>query len=103
MILEYVGVKEINGSLIVLEGVDDPSYEEVVQIKLDDGSVRNGRIVTCEGDKAVIQVFEGTSGIALDNTRTRMTGRPMEMALSEELLGRVFNGVGRSIDGLGEI
>ncbi len=103
MVFEYIGVKEINGSLIVLDNVDSPSYEETVEIRLDNGAVRHGRIVAIEGRRAVIQVFEGTSGIALDNTRTRLTGRPVELPLSGELLGRVFSGSGRPIDGLGDI
>ena len=103
MIFEYIGVKEINGSLIVLDNVESPSYEETVEIRLDDGSVRHGRIVAIEGQRTVIQVFEGTSGIALDNTRTRLTGRPVELPLSGELLGRVFSGSGAPIDGLGDI
>ena len=103
MVFEYIGVKEINGSLIVLDNVDCPSYEETVEIRLDNGTVRHGRIVAIEGRKAVIQVFEGTSGIALDNTRTRLTGHPVELPLSGELLGRVFSGSGEPIDGLGDI
>jgi len=103
MVFEYIGVKEINGSLIVLDNVDCPSYEETVEIRLENGSVRHGRIVAIEGRKAVIQVFEGTSGIALDNTRTRLTGHPVELRLSGELLGRVFSGSGEPIDGLGDI
>ena len=103
MIFEYIGVKEINGSLIVLDDVDCPSYEEIVEIRLDNGSVRHGRIVTIEGGRAVIQVFEGTRGISLSNTRTRLKGRPMELDLSPEIQGRIFSGVGTPIDGLGRI
>ena len=103
MVFEYIGVKEINGSLIVLDNVENASYEEIVEIHMQGGGVRHGRIVTIEGNRAVIQVFEGTSGIALDNTRTRLIGRPMEFPLSEEILGRVFSGAGSPIDGLGNI
>jgi V/A-type H+-transporting ATPase subunit B len=103
MILDYVGVKEINGSLIVLDDVDNASYEEMVEIRLDDGTVRQGRIVQIEGKRIVIQVFEGTRSISLDNTRTHLKGHPMEMPLSPEILGRTFDGAGRPIDGLGEI
>lgn len=103
MIYEYIGVKEINGSLIVLDDVDCPSYEEIVEIRLDDGSTRHGRIVAIEGSRAVIQVFEGTRGISLQNTHTQLKGKPMELALSPEIQGRIFNGVGRPIDGLGNI
>lgn len=103
MIYEYIGVKEINGSLIVLDDVDCPSYEEIVEIHLDNGSVRHGRIVAIEGSRAVIQVFEGTRGISLQNTKTQLKGRPMELALSPEIQGRIFSGVGTPIDGLGAI
>ena len=101
MIFEYIGVKEINGSLIVLDDVDCPSYEEIVEIRLDNGTVRHGRIVAIEGSRAVIQVFEGTRGISLQNTRLK--GRPMELDLSPEIQGRIFSGVGAPIDGLGRI
>ena len=103
MVIEYIGVKEINGSLIVLDGVKDAFFEETVTIRLDDGTERAGRIVQQEGDRAVIQVFEGTNGIALGNTRTRLQGHPVEMPLSPELLGRIFDGAGRPADGLGDI
>ena len=103
MIIEYVGVSEINGSLIVLDGVKGASYEEIVTIKLADGSARQGRIVQIEGERIVVQVFEGTSNISLDNTATILTGRPMEMPLSPEIVGRILDGAGRPIDGLGPI
>lgn len=103
MILEHIGLKEINGPLIVIEGADNAKNEEIVEIRLDNGTVRLGRVVEIEGDKAVIQVFEGTNGLSLNNTSTIMTGHPMQMPLSPEILGRVFDGVGRPIDGLGDI
>ena len=103
MILDYIGVKEINGSLIVLDDVENASFEEVVDIRMDDGTMRQGRIVQMEGKRVVIQVFVGTRGISLQNTRTRLLGHPMEMPLSPEILGRVFDGAGRPIDGLGDI
>ena len=103
MILDYVGVKEINGSLIVLDDVDHASYEEMVEIHLDNGTRRQGRIVQIEGRRVVIQVFEGTHSISLGNTRTHLIDRPMELPLSEEILGRTFDGAGHPIDGLGEI
>ena len=103
MILDYVGVKEINGSLIVLDDVENASFEEMVDIRLDNGTIRQGRIVQIEGKRVVVQVFEGTRAISLDNTRTRLSGHPMEIKLSPEILGRVFDGVGRPIDGMGDI
>ena len=103
MLIDYLGVREINGSLIVLDDVEGASFEEVVDIRLEDGTLRQGRVVQMEGSRVVIQVFEGTRGISLDNTRTRLKGHPMELALSPGLLGRVFDGAGRPIDGLGDI
>jgi V/A-type H+-transporting ATPase subunit B len=103
MILDYIGVKGINGPLIVLDNVENASFEEIVDIRLDDGTMRQGRIVQMDGKRIVVQVFEGTRGISLTNTRTRLMGHPMEMPLSPEILGRVFDGSGRPIDGLGEI
>ncbi|MCQ4022874.1 MULTISPECIES: V-type ATP synthase subunit B [unclassified Ruminococcus] len=103
MIIDYVGVKEINGSLIVIDGVQDASFDEIVEIRLDNGTRRQGRIVQMDGQRIVVQVFEGTRGLSLENTRTRLTGHPMEIALSPEIIGRVFDGVGRPIDGLGDI
>ena len=103
MIINYVGVKEINGSLVVIDGVKGASFEEIVDIRLDNGSVRQGRIVQIEGERIVVQVFEGTRDISLNNTTARLTGHPMEMPLSPEIIGRVLDGAGRPIDGLGEI
>lgn len=103
MILDYIGVKEINGSLIVLDDVKNAAFEDVVDIRMDDGTMRQGRLVQMDGNRVVIQVFEGTRGISLNNTRTRLLGHPMEMPLSPEILGRVFDGAGRPIDGMGNI
>lgn len=103
MSIQYLGLKKIDGPLIVLDKVKDVGYEEVASIKLEDGTERVGRIVEIQGDKAVLQVFEGTKGLSLTNTRTKFTGKPMELALSEEMLGRTFSGSGRPIDGLGDI
>ena len=79
MIIEYIGVKEINGSLIVIDGVGDASFEETVTIRLSNGTERSGRIVQMEGERAVIQVFEGTHGISLDNNCTRLPQRVSTM------------------------
>jgi len=103
MSIQYLGLGEINGPLIALDKVQDIGYDEIAHIKLSDGTERTGRIVEINGERAVLQVFEGTRGISLTNTRTSFTGRPMELALSEEMLGRVFSGAGKPIDGLGDI
>jgi len=103
MAIEYLGLSEINGPLVVLEGIKDASYDEIVEFRVDDGSRKLGRIVEIYEDKAVIQVFEGTENMSLMNTHTRLSGRPMEIDLSLEILGRTFDGIGRPIDGLGPV
>lgn len=103
MSLQYVGLKEINGPLAVLDNVENAAYDEVVEIRLEDGSQRLGRVVEIAGKRVVVQVFEGTKGLSMKNTRTKFRGKSVELALSPEMLGRVFSGAGKPIDGLGEI
>lgn len=103
MNLQYIGLKEINGSLIFLDGVKDVSFEEIVEIILDDGTTRRGRVVQIQGERVVVQVFEGSNNISLTNTKTRFLGHPMKLPLSKEILGRVFDGSGLPIDGLGDV
>ncbi|MBQ8227639.1 MAG: V-type ATP synthase subunit B [Clostridia bacterium] len=103
MIIEYSGLKEINGSLVVLDNIKDAAYDEMVEIRLDNGSSRTGRVVQIDGERVVVQVFEGTKGISLVNTQSRFTGHPIELSLAPEILGRVFDGLGRPADGLGEV
>lgn len=103
MVIQYLGIKEIRGPLIILDNVSGAAFDEVVDIELEGGEKRHGRVIRLEGDKAVIQVFEGTNGISLTNTKTTFTGKPMMLPLSGELLGRTMNGAGRPIDGLGDI
>ena len=102
MQLKHIGLNKIEGSLVVMDDVDNASYEEMVEIDIN-GDKRIGRVVQIDGRKVVVQVFEGTRGISLENTVTTLTGHPMEMPLAPEILGRVFDGLGRPIDGLGEI
>lgn len=102
MNLNYIGLDEINGPLIFLDNVSNVGFEEMVEIKLSNGSTRYGRVVQIDGSKVAIQVFEGTHDMSLLNTKTKFTGHPVEMSLSKEILGRTFNGSGRPIDGLGE-
>ncbi len=103
MSIEYLGLSQINGPLVVLEGVEDAFYDEIIQITVEGTEKKLGRIIEIYEDKAIVQVFETTENMSLSNSRTHLTGRPMEMELSEELLGRTFDGIGRPIDGLGEI
>ena len=103
MRLEYIGLSELSGSLIALEGVKGVGYDEMAEITLDSGERRSGRVILADGDRVVLQVFEGAKGISLENARTHFTGKAMDLALSREMLGRVFDGAGRPIDGLGEL
>lgn len=100
---EYRGLNGINGPMIVVEGVSGIGYEEICDIYTNDGSHKMGRVVEISGDKAIVQVFEGTGGLSPVNTRVKFAGKPMELGLSKEILGRVFNGMGAPIDGLGNI
>ncbi|MFW5888890.1 MAG: V-type ATP synthase subunit B, partial [Bacillota bacterium] len=103
MNLQYIGLKEINGPLIFLENVKDISYEEMVEIKLDNGQTRHGRVVEISGDVVAILVFEGTQNLSLRNTTIKFSGHEMKIGISENILGRVFNGLGEPIDNLGHV
>lgn len=103
MAIEYLGLSSINGPLIALEGVQDAFYDEIVDFVVNGKEHKMGHIVEVYEDKAIIQVFEGTENMSLNNTHTRLTGHPMEIGLSEEMLGRTFNGIGEPIDDLGPI
>lgn len=103
MVLKHLKLDSVNGSLATLNGVTDAANEEIVQMHLQDGTSRTGRVVKIDGDTVAVQVFEGTRGMSMSNTETVFTGKPMEIALSPEILGRVFDGLGRPIDGLGDV
>lgn len=104
MAIEYLGLSAINGPMVVLEGISGASYDEIVEMTVDGGKRKKlGRIIEVYENKALIQVFEGTDGLGLTNVHTRLTGHPMELGVSEEMLGRTMNGIGAPIDGLGEI
>jgi len=99
---EYIGLSKINGPLIFIEKVKNISYNEVVEIGYK-GSTRIGQVVTVNDDVAVIQVFQGTEGLSVDATRVKFLGKPLEIKLSEDILGRTFNGIGMPIDSGGDI
>ena len=103
MSVRLLGLNEVQGSLIALDHVENVSNEEMVEIELANGQTKDGRVVQIEGDKAIIQVFQGTDGLSKTNTKTKLLGHPMTLGLSKEILGRTFNGIGKPIDGLGEI
>lgn len=103
MIKQYVGLDEIHGPLIFLDNVKDVGFEEMVELQVEGKPSRYGRVVHIDGDRIAIQVFEGTNDLSLNNTRTRLSGRAVEIGLSKEILGRIFNGSGQPIDGLGDV
>ncbi len=96
---EYHRIKEIKGPLLVVEGVSRVAYDEIVEVELASGEKRRGRVLDVSHGIAVVQVFEGTTGITSTGTKVRFLGRPLEIPVSEDMLGRVFNGLGEPIDG----
>ena len=100
--LEYSKVAEIRGPLLVVDGVDKAAFDELVEIEDGSGNRRLARVLETGFGKAVVQVFEGTSGLSVSGTRARFLGRTMELPVSDQLLGRVFDGLGRPMDGLPE-
>lgn len=101
MRIKYLKLDSVNGPLICLSGVSNASYDEMVEIELEGGSRRKGKVVQLDGDKAVIQVFEGTKGISVTNASVAFMGSSMAIPVSKDMFGRIFNGVGESIDGSG--
>ncbi|MGC9315480.1 MAG: V-type ATP synthase subunit B [bacterium] len=98
MLKEYRTITEVAGPLLIVEGVEGATFEELVEITLPDGSQRRGKVLEVNRDKAVVQLFEGTDGVDVYSSRVRFLGRGIEMGLSEDVLGRVFDGFGRPID-----
>ena len=96
---QYLKLEKIEGPLIVLKGVDDVSYDEMMDIEIEGKEKRRAKVVRIQGDKVIAQVFEGTTGISTQNAAVTFTGTPLEVSLSKEILGRTFNGVGEPIDG----
>lgn len=98
MLKEYMTVSEVVGPLMAVEGVEGVKYEELVEIELQTGEKRRGRVLEVNGDKAMIQLFEGSSGINLKNTKVRFLGKPLELGVSPDMIGRIFDGLGRPKD-----
>ena len=99
MLKEYKTIREIVGPLMLVEGVEGVKYDELVEIAAKDGSVRLGKVLEVNGDKAMVQLFESSQGIQMSTSKARFLGRSMELAVSEDMLGRVFDGLGRPKDG----
>lgn len=96
--LSYNTVGGVNGPLVILDNVKFPRYNEIVNLTLPDGSERAGQVLEVRGSRAIVQVFEGTSGIDVKKTRVEFTGENLKIAVSEDVLGRVFDGSARPID-----
>jgi V/A-type H+-transporting ATPase subunit B len=96
---EYTRVSEIRGPLIIVEGVSRVAYDEVVEVELNSGERRRGRVLEVTRNAAVVQVFEGTAGISTVGAKVRFLGRTLEMPVSEDMLGRIFDALGKPIDG----
>ncbi len=99
MKIKYMRISDIEGPLIILEGVLDAAYDEMVELEVDGQGIRKGKVVQINKDKVIIQVYEGTVGISLKNTKVSFSGKPLEIALSKDILGRTFTGVGEPVDG----
>ena len=103
MIKEYKTIKEIASPLMIVDNVSGVTYDELAELELPNGEVRRCKVLEVEGDKAVVQLFESAQGINLAQSKVRFLGHPLELAVSEDMLGRVFNGMGAPIDGGPEI
>lgn len=98
MLKEYMTVREVVGPLMVVDGVEGVKYEELVEIEIQNGDIRRGKVLEVNGDKAMVQLFESSAGINLAGTKVRFLGRPLTLGVSEDMIGRVFDGLGRVKD-----
>ncbi len=103
MAKEYRTIQEVAGPLMLVRGVENVKYNELGEIELASGETRKCKVLEVDGDKALVQLFESATGINLSNSKVRFLGRAMELGVSEDMLGRVFDGMGRTIDGGPEI
>ena len=99
MLKEYKTIREIVGPLMLVEGVEGVKYDELVEISGEDGSLRKGKVLEVNGDKAVVQLFENSQGIQMSTSKARFLGRSLSVSVSEDMLGRVFDGLGNPKDG----
>ncbi|OJF89740.1 V-type ATP synthase subunit B [Alkalibacterium sp. 20] len=99
MLKEYKTVTEIVGPLMTVEGVEGVKFDELVDIEMQTGERRRGQVLEITGDKAVVQLFEGSTGINLEDTKVRFLGKPLSLEVSEDMIGRTFDGMGRVNDG----
>jgi V/A-type H+-transporting ATPase subunit B len=98
MLKEYLTIRHITGPLVLVEEIEGAKYEEIVEVELPNGEVRRGRVLEVDRDRALIQLFEGTTGVDVFKSKVRFMGKGIEIGLSGDMLGRVFDGLGRPID-----
>ena len=99
MIREYKTIQEIASPLMMVKMVDNVTYDELAEVELPDGSIRRGQVLEVNGDTAVVQLFESAAGINMADAKVRFLGHPLQLGVSGDMLGRVFNGMGVPIDG----
>ncbi|GAA0082129.1 MULTISPECIES: V-type ATP synthase subunit B [Clostridium] len=99
MLKEYRTVKEVVGPLMLVDQVEGVSFDELVEIELHNGEKRRGRVLEINKDKALVQLFEGSAGINIKGAKVKFLGKPLELGVSEDMLGRVFDGLGNPKDG----
>ncbi len=103
MLKEYKTIREVVGPLMLVDGVDGVKYDELVEIEQSDGELRVGKVLEVDGDRAMVQLFESSQGLRISDSRARFLGHGTELKVSPDMLGRVFDGMGRPIDGGTEI
>ncbi|NLL50175.1 MAG: V-type ATP synthase subunit B, partial [Eubacteriaceae bacterium] len=103
MIKEYRTIREVAGPLMLVSDVSDVGYDELGEIELQNGEVRRCRVLELDGTNVLVQLFEASAGINLADSKVRFLGHGIELGVSEDMLGRVFDGLGRPIDGGPEI
>lgn len=100
---DYKTIKEVVGPLMMVESVENIKYDELVEIHENDGSLRYGKVLEAKGSTALVQLFESSQGLRISNSKARFLGHSLELAVSPDMIGRVFNGMGNPIDGGGAI
>ena len=96
---EYKTIREVVGPLMIVGGVNDVKYDELVEIEQADGAVRRGKVLEIDGDKAVVQLYESSQGLRISDSKARFLGHPVELDVAPDMMGRVFDGMGKPIDG----
>ncbi|MCL2375265.1 MAG: V-type ATP synthase subunit B [Firmicutes bacterium] len=99
MIKEYKTITEVVGPLMLIEGVEGAKYNELVEIRQETGEVRKGKVLEVSGDKALVQLFDPTRGLKISSSKARFLGKSLELSVSQDMLGRVFDGMGNPMDG----